>query len=255
MRSSRSTASTPTLMDSTMFSLNSFSRSYWPAFCSSDLYRRAFCTAMPMYPASVSSSCTSSLERKSPSAGLAQAQHRDHAVHHRAGNVVVQLQPANRLARAEASRAPPGWCCRRTGGRPATPAARRAGSRRFEPAGVGNAVRLGQRELLRLLRIRQEDGQPVHQQRARQAVDDRGQHLVEIGFGIQVAAELDQRLPVVVTFAIEELVEIVLHPVLERDRTATRSPRWRRSVRSVRRWGNSGGRAPKPCPPRQSTLP
>ena len=42
------------------------------------------------------------------------------------------------------------------------------------------------------------------------------EHLVEIGFGVQVAAEFDQRLPVVVTLAIEELVEALLNPVLER---------------------------------------
>ena len=67
MQSSRSTASTPTLMDSTMFSLNSFSRSYSCAFCSSEAYRRAFWMAMPTVPARVSSRSTSSLERKSPS--------------------------------------------------------------------------------------------------------------------------------------------------------------------------------------------
>ena len=87
---------------------------------------------------------------------------------------------------------------------------------KLERAGVGDAVRLRQDELLRLLRVRQEDRDPIDQQRARQAVDDRAQHLVEIGLGIQVAAKLDQRLAVVVTFAVEELVQIVLHPVLER---------------------------------------
>ena len=85
-----------------------------------------------------------------------------------------------------------------------------------ERAGVGDAVRLGQVELVGLVGVRQEDGDPVHQQGARQTVDDRAQHLVEIGLGIQVAAELDQRFAVVVTFAVEELVEILLHPVLER---------------------------------------
>ena len=61
--------------------------------------------------------------------GLAQAEHGDHAVHHGAGNVVVQLQAADGLASPTASRARPDWCCRRTSGRPATPAAPRAGSR------------------------------------------------------------------------------------------------------------------------------
>ena len=48
MRSSRSTAITPTLIDSTMFSLKSFRRSYSVTFCSSEAYRRAFWMAMPM---------------------------------------------------------------------------------------------------------------------------------------------------------------------------------------------------------------
>ena len=101
-----------------------------------------------------------------------------------------------------------------------------------EPAGVGNAVRLGQRELLRLLGIGEEDGQPVDQQSARQAVDDRGEHLVEIGLRVQVAAELDQRLPVVVALAIEELVQIILHPVLERIEQQRGYRDGQRSVRS-----------------------
>ena len=46
------------------------------AFCSSEASRRAFWMAMPMYPASVSSSSTSSLERKSPVGGLAHAEER-----------------------------------------------------------------------------------------------------------------------------------------------------------------------------------
>ena len=48
MRSARSTAITPTLIDSTMFSLKSFRRSYSATFCSSEAYRRAFWMAMPM---------------------------------------------------------------------------------------------------------------------------------------------------------------------------------------------------------------
>ena len=45
-RSSRSAASIPTLIDSTMFSLNSFSRSYSSTLRCSELYSRAFSTAM-----------------------------------------------------------------------------------------------------------------------------------------------------------------------------------------------------------------
>ena len=85
-----------------------------------------------------------------------------------------------------------------------------------EAAGVRNTVRLRQRELLRLLRIGEEDRQPIHQQSARQAVHDRGQHLVEIGFRVQVAAELGQRFPVIVAFAVEKFVQVILYPVFER---------------------------------------
>ncbi len=58
----------PTLIDSTMFSLNSFSRSNSIIFSSRLAYSRAFCSAIPMYPASDSSSSMSSLDRKSPPA-------------------------------------------------------------------------------------------------------------------------------------------------------------------------------------------
>ena len=65
-RSSRSAARMPTLIDSTMFSLNSFSRSYSSTLRCKERYRRAFSMAMLTYPESVTSSSTSSLERKSP---------------------------------------------------------------------------------------------------------------------------------------------------------------------------------------------
>ena len=84
----------------------------------------------------------------------------------------------------------------------------------IERAGVGDAERLGQAEMLGLLGAGEEDGDAVHQQRAREAVDHRAEHLVEIGFGAQVAAELDQGAPVVVTLAIEHAVEALLDPVL-----------------------------------------
>ena len=57
----------PTLMDSTIFSLNSFRRSFSSTLRCSERYRVAFSMAMAMYPASVCSSSTSTLERKSPS--------------------------------------------------------------------------------------------------------------------------------------------------------------------------------------------
>src|SRR5208337_1579149 len=71
-------------------------------------------------------------------------------------------------------------------------------------------------ELLRIVWIRQEDRQPAYQQGTRQTIDNRGQHLVDIGLRVQVAAKLDQRLALVVALEIEDLVKIILHPVLER---------------------------------------
>ena len=70
-------------------------------------------------------------------------------------------------------------------------------------------------KLLGRIRVGQKDGQAVDHQRPRQPVDDRGQHLVQIGFRVQIAAKLGQRLPVVITFAIEKLVQVILHPVLK----------------------------------------
>jgi membrane peptidoglycan carboxypeptidase len=66
-RSSRSAARIPTLIDSTMFSLNSLSRSYSSTLRCRDRYSVAFSIAIPTYPESVRSSSTSTLERKSPS--------------------------------------------------------------------------------------------------------------------------------------------------------------------------------------------
>src|SRR3974390_674047 len=146
--------------------------------------------------------------------GLAQSQHGDHAIHHVAGNVVVEVEALDGLA-----------CLRRFAHRlrrvveeqVASPPLRalHVEESQVHLAGVSNAVRLGQHELVRPLRVCQEDGQAVDHQSVGDAVDDGGQHLVEVGLGVQVAAEFDQRPAVVVTLTVEELVEVVLHPVLE----------------------------------------
>src|SRR5215510_12453096 len=79
-----------------------------------------------------------------------------------------------------------------------------------------DTVRLRKLKLLGPLWIRQKDRQSVYQQRMRDAVDDCREHLVDIGFGIQLPTKFDQRLPVVITFLVEEFVDVLLHPVLER---------------------------------------
>ena len=58
----------------------------------------------------------------------------------------------------------------------------------------------------------QKDRHAVDQQRPRKPVHHRGQHLVEVGFCVQVASEFNQRLAVVVALAVEELVEMLLNP-------------------------------------------
>ncbi len=108
-----------------------------------------------------------------------------------------------------------------------------------KPSRLRDAIRLRQRELLRLLGTRQEDRHAINHQGARQPVDNRREHLVEVGFGVQVAAELDQRLSIVVAFAIEEFVEIVLHPVLEWIEQQRCHRDGDDAARSARRWESS----------------
>src|ERR1017187_2802078 len=146
--------------------------------------------------------------------GFAQPEHGDHAVHHGAGNVVVEVEPANGFTRL-------GSLAHRLAGVVEEQVALfplralHVQEVEVESAGVGDAERLGESELLRMLRIRQEHGHAVHQQRVREAINDRSEHVVEVGFGIQIAAKLDQRLTVVVAFLVKKLVEVVLNPVLE----------------------------------------
>ena len=60
-----------------------------------------------------------------------------------------------------------------------------------------------------------EDGDASHQQRARQLLDDRLEQRLEIGFGTEAAAELDERLAVVVAMAVEGAVDPALNTALE----------------------------------------
>jgi hypothetical protein len=83
--------------------------------------------------------------------------------------------------------------------------------RQIEPGDVRDAERLRQFKARRVA-VAEENRDAIHQQRARQPVHQRGQHLVEIGLRTQLASELDQRAPVVVACAVEELVELFLNP-------------------------------------------
>src|SRR5882724_13085780 len=61
-----------------------------------------------------------------------------------------------------------------------------------------------------------EDGEPGNEQSLRETLDDEVEHLVQVGLGVQVASEGDQSAAIVVALAIEELVKMVLDPVLYR---------------------------------------
>ena len=156
MRSSRSTASTPTLMDSTMFSLNSFRRSY----CAALRLQRVVEARVLHRDADVAGQRFQQLHvfagEEVAFRSLAQPQHRDHAVHHGAGNVVVQVELADGFARfGRLAHRVCGVVEEQVAGRPLR--ALHVQEVEVKVAGVRDAVRLGQRELLRPLRVRQED--------------------------------------------------------------------------------------------------
>ena len=141
---------------------------------------------------------------------LAQAEECNRPLLGAAGNVVVQVQPGDGLLRA-------GGLARhlvhvlqekmsRLGLRPGG-----AEEVQIQSAGLGHAERLGQNELWRLAGG-EENRHAIDQQGARQAIDHRTQHLVEIGFRAELASKFDQRLAVVVAGAIEELVDPLLDP-------------------------------------------
>src|SRR6185369_208025 len=86
----------------------------------------------------------------------------------------------------------------------------------IEPGSLGDSERLCQSEALAELLVGgREDRYAIDIQSAREAIDDHGEQSVEIGLGVQVTSELDQRLTVVVTLAIENLIEPVGDVVLE----------------------------------------
>ena len=202
-RSSRSTASTPTLMDSTMFSLKSFSRSY-----SRDLLLQRGVQARVLDgDADVAGQRFQQLDvfagEEIALAGLAQAHDGDGAPLHRAGNEVVQVELRDRVLRARRlAHHGMGVVEEQVPGGHFRPLL--AEEAQVEVGNLGDAERLGQAEAVGRIRRRQEDGHAVHQQRARDAVDDRTEHLVQIELRAQFAAEFDQRLAVVVTLAVEE---------------------------------------------------
>jgi hypothetical protein len=64
--------------------------------------------------------------------------------------------------------------------------------------------------------IGEEDCDACHQQRVGQAVDEGIEQRAQVGLRIQAAAEVDQRLPVVIALAVEDAVYAFLDGALQR---------------------------------------
>src|SRR6202162_5715076 len=88
---------------------------------------------------------------------------------------------------------------------------RRAQEGKIEVARRGKTKRLCQDKSLCCLTC-QKNRHAVDAQRARQPIDQRGEHRVEISLRTKFASELKHGAAVVVTGAIEKLVEAVLYP-------------------------------------------
>ena len=93
--------------------------------------------------------------------------------------------------------------------------ARLCQKRQIETGDVGDAKRLRQFKARRVA-VGEEDGNSIYQQRARQPVHQRRQHLVEIGLRTQLASEFNQCAPVVVARPEEILVQLLLDPFSHR---------------------------------------
>jgi hypothetical protein len=63
--------------------------------------------------------------------------------------------------------------------------------------------------------LRQEHGHVPDREGLQQALADRIEHGIQIGFRVQLAGELHQRAPVIVAVAIEVLVQPLLNPVAD----------------------------------------
>ena len=65
-------------------------------------------------------------------------------------------------------------------------------------------------------RILEENGQAIHQQRLRNAIEHRAEQRLEADFIRERAPEFDQRAAIVEPVAIEEVIEARLHPIAQR---------------------------------------
>ena len=170
---------------------------------------------MARYPAMVNSSSTSSLDRKSPSTVFPSAQHGDRVVANLAGNEVIQVELLERLAHRGSGFA--------------------RGARRFvkqnalrkrfvlgvqktqiERARVAHADRPRHAVRAGMAFVLDENRQPVHQQRLRDAIHHRREHRIEAHFRSERAAKLNQRAAIIQTVPVKEAVQARLNPVAKR---------------------------------------
>src|SRR5207237_10260696 len=79
------------------------------------------------------------------------------------------------------------------------------------PPGMGEAERFGKVEAARML-VGKKYRHAVQEHCAGEPIHDRSEHFVEIGLRAHFPTELDQSAAVVITRAIEKLVELVLNP-------------------------------------------
>ena len=97
MRSCKSTASTPTLIDSTIFSLKSFSRSYSVTFCSSEAYSRRVLDRDPNVSGERFEQFDVFAGEEVSGHGLAEAKESNRLLARVAWDVVVQIKPRDRF--------------------------------------------------------------------------------------------------------------------------------------------------------------
>ena len=227
MRSSRSRARMPTLMDSTMFSLNSLSRSNSPIFSSKarveagvlqgdadvagegleqlHIFAGEEVAADGAAEADDGNGARWSVRR--PAAPAARGRQVVVQVEQRGCALLLAGQMQGLLARFRGRCASGPWPGRSReirGPVVLSVAPRRAGHAKRRGAGrrsPGSARKTATRD---------------NQERARQALDDGVEQGLEIGFGAEAAAELDQRLAVVVAMAVKGAIDPALDAALER---------------------------------------
>src|SRR5215472_13259560 len=211
---SKSTASTPTLRDSTMFSLKSLRRAISRAFLERRIQlgvveRDGNVTCNGFYQLDVVA------REEIPVDCFAEAQNGNGVLANAARNEIIQVQLLERPAHRVAD------LFRPTGRLKKERPTGEFGPDRIEEAKIHgfrepHAHRASQAHLAKLLGIVDENRQPVDQQGLRNAVHHRTQHGVLPYFVRQRAAKFDQGAAIVEPVAIEKTIQARLNPLAER---------------------------------------